>query len=102
MKIVIKAIMCVSFVTGTYEAVVDTYDWQQKWRVGGDLRAMCWRKFDSQNYIWSEECVRAIVSEEQWQKLMADDIIECDIEMSLKEFLAKRNKEDKLCSTATL
>lgn len=86
MKIVIKAIMCVSFVTGTYEAVVDTYEWRQRWLVGGDLREMHWQKCDSENYIWSEERVRAIVSEGQWQKLMADDIIECSIEMTLKEY----------------
>ena len=89
MRISIKAIMCLSFVTSTYEVVVDTYDWQQQWHVGGDLRAMCWRKCDSQNCLLDEEQVRAIVSEEQWQKLMADDIIECDIQMSLREYFDK-------------
>lgn len=89
MRIVIKAIMCVSFVTGTYEAVVDTYEWRQRWHVGGDLREMHWQKCDSETQRMDEEQVRAIVSEEQWQKLMADDIIDCSIEMTLKEYFDK-------------
>jgi hypothetical protein len=89
MRIAIKAIMCVSFVTGTYEAVVDYYEWRQRWHVGGDLREMHWQKFDSETQRMDEEEVRAIVSEEQWQKLMADDIIDCSIEMTLKEYFDK-------------
>ncbi len=89
MRIVFRAIMCVSFVTGTYEAVVDTYEWRQRWLVGGDLREMHWQKFGSETQRMDEEHVRAIVSEEQWQKLMADDIIECSIEMTLKEYFDK-------------
>lgn len=89
MKIIITTIMCVSFVTGTYEAVVETYDWQQQWRVGGDLRSMCWRKYDTETQRLTEHEVRSIVSEEQWQQLMRDDIIDCGIEMTLREYFDK-------------
>lgn len=81
MRIGIKAIMCLSFLTGTYEVVVETYEWRQQWHVGGDLRSMCWKKCDTQNHIWDEDRVRAIVSDEQWKCLMNDGIIDCDIEM---------------------
>lgn len=89
MRIGIKAIMCLSFLTGTYEVVVETYEWRQRWHVGGDLREMCWKKCDTQNHIWNEEQVRAIVNDEQWQRLMTENIIDCDVEMSIKEYYDK-------------
>lgn len=89
MEIAIKAIMCLSFVTGTYEVVVATYNWERQWVIGGDLRAMCWRKWDEKNYLWDEARVRTIIGEDRWQQLMADNIIETDIRMSMKEYFDK-------------
>lgn len=83
MKEVITTIMCVSFVGGLYEIVVDCYFQKNVWYTGGGYYGTKWVKDEEISYsrCASEEQVRALISDEQWQELMLNDIIDCNINL---------------------
>lgn len=79
-KETVTAVMCLSFVTGTYEIVVEESDYHPVYYTGGGL--MCYR-YDVRNRwneMHSEDYVRSLLSDEQWDELMKNEIIECKIE----------------------
>lgn len=80
MKEIITTIMCLSFVTGTYEIVVEEQLGHPVYYTGGGL--MCWRydTYSSRNLHANEAYIRSIVSDEQWNDLVSNGIIECSIE----------------------
>lgn len=78
MKEIISTIMCLSFVTGTYEVVVDTYMRQNVWYTGGGYWGKTWAKDMSENHRVSESYVRSLLDENEWQELCANGIIECE------------------------
>lgn len=79
MKEIISTIMCLSFVTGTYEVVVDTYFQNDVWYTGGGYYGKKWAKDSSRSVCVSEGYVRSILSDEQWEQLTKNEIIECEI-----------------------
>lgn len=78
MKEIISTVMCLSFVTGTYEVVVDTYFRQNVYFTAGGYWGAKWAKESSRDCRVSEDYVRSILSESQWQELCANGICECD------------------------
>lgn len=81
MKEIISTIMCLSFVTGTYEIVVEEQLSHPVYYTGGGL--MCWRydTYHSRNLYVKEAYIHSILSSEQWNQLITDGIIECCIEL---------------------
>lgn len=79
MKEIITTIMCLSFVTGTYEIVVEEHDCHEVRYTGGGLMSMRYDKRDSWTEHHSEQYIRSLISEEQWEELRQNDIIECRI-----------------------
>lgn len=78
MKEIISTIMCLSFVSGTYEVVVDTYMRQNVWYTGGGYCGKTWAKDESENHVVSEDYVRTLLTDDEWQELCANGIIECE------------------------
>jgi hypothetical protein len=79
MREIITTIMCLSFVTGLYEIVVEQEDFVQVRYTGGGFKCTKWLMRDSWSEHHSEEYIRSLISEEQWEELRQNDIIECRI-----------------------
>lgn len=81
MKEFLTTIMCLSFVTGTYECIVEFHDYHAVRYTGGGIMGYRYDKRDSKTVYRSEDYVRSHISEEQWNELCANGIIECKIEL---------------------
>lgn len=81
MKEFLTTIMCLSFVTGTYECVVEMHEYHAVRYTGGGIMTYRYDKRDSMTVYRGEDYVRSHISEEQWRELCANGIIECKIEI---------------------
>ena len=69
MREIVTAIICLSYVSGIYEIVVE----------GQVQQSETWRKELAWTERKSEEQVREMVSSDQWKELVQNDEIKCSI-----------------------
>lgn len=81
MKEIISTIMCLSFVTGTYEICIEQKEWHTVHYTGGGIMCRRWHTVYAYDHIASEDYVRSILDEGQWADLVQDGIIDCHIEL---------------------
>lgn len=81
MKEFITTIMCLSFLTGTYEIVVEEHEFHAVRYTGGGIMGYRYDKRDSHSEHKSEKYIRSILTASQFEELTVNGIIECKIEI---------------------
>ena len=81
MKEFLTTIMCLSFVTGTYECIVEIHEYHVVRYTGGGIMGYRYDKRDAITVYRDEDYVRSHISESQWSELCSNGIVECKVEL---------------------
>ena len=78
MKQIIVSVMCISYVSGVYEIAVEGFLQHYQRYPDGSI-GYPWCKELEWTETKTETEIRSLLTDKQWEKLMHDDIIECNI-----------------------